>query len=81
MQPKLKAFTWVVAERPEVRGYYLMTGTADNLPWVVVAHLREFGSFVTGLLARFPGIGSFESSFALKQVRYQRALPLRDAGG
>lgn len=81
VQPNLKAFERAVAERPEVMECYLMTGTADYLLRVVVANLQEFESFVTGFLARVPGIGNIQSSFALKQVKYQTALPLGEVVG
>jgi len=81
VQPNLKAFEKAVAERPEVMECYLMTGTADYLLRVVVADLQEFESFVTGFLARVQGIGNIQSSFALKQVKYETALPLRDVEG
>jgi DNA-binding Lrp family transcriptional regulator len=69
-----------VAGRPEVMECYLMTGSSDYLLRVVVADLDEFQRFVTGFLARIAGVNSIQSSFALKQVKYQTALPLNRTG-
>ena len=72
----LSAFEQAVVERPEVMECYLMTGVSDYLLRVVVADLDEFQVFVTNFLSRLPGVGGIQSSVALKQVKYQTALPL-----
>ena len=56
-----------------------MTGASDDLLRVVVADLDAFQKFVTEFVARIPGVGNIQSSFALKQVKYKTALPIRDA--
>ena len=35
-----------------------------------------FERFILEFLSRVPGVGNIKSSFALKQVKYQTALPL-----
>jgi len=72
----LIAFEKAVVERPEVMECYLMTGTSDYLLRVVVYDLQENERFVTNVLSRIPGVGSIQSSVALKQVKYSTALPL-----
>jgi DNA-binding Lrp family transcriptional regulator len=72
----LKAFEEAVVSRPEVMECYLMTGQSDYLLRVVVADLDEFQRFVTEFLSKIPAVGSIQSSVALKQVKYQTALPL-----
>ncbi len=76
VQSSLVAFEKAVTARPEVMECYLMTGTSDYLLRVVVPDLQEFQKFVTGVMSRIPGVGSIQSSFALKQVKYSTALPL-----
>ena len=71
----LTEFERAVAERLEVMECYLMTGASDYLLRVVVYDLHEFQRFVTDL-SRIPGVGNIPSSVALKQVKYNRALPL-----
>jgi DNA-binding Lrp family transcriptional regulator len=55
---------------------YLMTGDADYLLRVIVPDLQALEQFILGFLSRVPGVGNIKSSFALKQVKYQTALPL-----
>jgi DNA-binding Lrp family transcriptional regulator len=55
---------------------YLMTGEADYLLRVVVPDLQALERFILNFLSRVPGVGNIKSSFALKQVKYQTALPL-----
>jgi hypothetical protein len=73
----LDVFEARIADMPEVMECYLMSGDADYLLRVVVrdtAHLRDF---IVGHLSETPGVSQIRSSFALKQVKYQTALPLR----
>ena len=76
IEPALEAFEKAVRERPEVMECYLMTGDADYLLRVVVPDVPAFERFVVDFLSRAPGVGNIKSSFALKQVKYQTALPL-----
>jgi len=55
---------------------YLMTGDADYLLRVVVTDIQALERFIVDELTRIPGIASIRSSFALKQVKYDTALPL-----
>ena len=86
IEPALEAFEKAVRERPEVMECYLMTGDADYLLRVVVPDIQQLEDFILKFLTRMPGVGNIRSSFALKQVKYQTALPLpstvstRDAG-
>ena len=76
IEPALQIFEKAVRERPEVMECYLMTGDADYLLRVVVADVPAFERFILDFLSRVPGVGNIKSSFALKQVKYQTALPL-----
>ena len=77
VEPALEAFERAVRERPEVMECYLMTGDADYLLRVLVPDVPAFERFILEFLSRVPGVGNIKSSFALKQVKYQTALPLR----
>ena len=72
----LEHFERAIRDRPEVMECYLMTGDADYLLRVVVPDVQALEHFIVGFLSRIPGIGQIRSSFALKQVKYQTALPL-----
>ncbi|HYG54860.1 MAG TPA: Lrp/AsnC family transcriptional regulator [Burkholderiales bacterium] len=76
VEPALDAFEKAVRERPEVMECYLMTGDADYLLRVLVPDVPAFERFILDFLSRVPGVGNIKSSFALKQVKYQTALPL-----
>ena len=76
VEPALEAFEKAVRERPEVMECYLMTGDADYLLRVLVPDVPAFERFILDFLSRVPGVGNIKSSFALKQVKYQTALPL-----
>ena len=78
IEPALEAFEKAVRDRPEVMECYLMTGDADYLLRVLVADVPAFERFILDFLSRVPGVGNIKSSFALKQVKYQTALPLPD---
>jgi Lrp/AsnC family transcriptional regulator, leucine-responsive regulatory protein len=76
IESALGVFEKAVRERPEVMECYLMTGDADYLLRVVVPDVPAFERFILDFLSRVPGVGNIKSSFALKQVKYQTALPL-----
>lgn len=76
VEPALETFERAVRERPEVMECYLMTGDADYLLRVLVPDVPAFERFILEFLSRVPGVGNIKSSFALKQVKYQTALPL-----
>jgi DNA-binding Lrp family transcriptional regulator len=81
IEPALEAFEKAMRARPEVMECYLMTGDADYLLRVVVPDVPAFERFILDFLSRVPGVGNIKSSFALKQVKYQTALPLSQRGG
>ena len=76
IEPALETFERAIRDRPEVMECYLMTGDADYLLRVVVPDLQAVEHFILYFLSRVPGVGNIRSSFALKQVKYQTALPL-----
>ena len=78
IEQSLANFERSIRDRPEVIECYLMTGDADYLLRVVMRDLPAFERFMLDHLTKIPGIASIKSSFALKQVKYQTALPLPD---
>ena len=81
IEPALEVFESAIRERPEVMECYLMTGESDYLLRVVVPDLQALEHFILNFLSRVPGVGNIKSSFALKQVKYQTALPLPAEAG
>ena len=76
VESALERFENAIRSRPEVMECYLMTGDADYLIRVVVADIQALEEFILKFLTKLPGVGNIKSSFALKQVKYQTALPL-----
>lgn len=72
----LEVFEQAIGSHPEVMECYLMTGDADYLIRVVVPDVQSLERFIVESLTRIPGIANIRSSFALKQVKYETALPL-----
>jgi Lrp/AsnC family leucine-responsive transcriptional regulator len=72
----LESFEDTVRQFPQVMECYLMTGDADYLLRVVVSDVEALQAFIVEELTRLPGIASIRSSFALKQVKYETALPI-----
>jgi Lrp/AsnC family leucine-responsive transcriptional regulator len=76
IESALERFEQAMRERPEVMECYLMTGDSDYLIRIVVSDVQALERFIVDFLSRVPGVGNIKSSFALKQVKYQTALPL-----
>jgi len=81
VESALERFENAIRGRPEVMECYLMTGDADYLIRVVVADIQVLEEFILKFLTKLPGVGNIKSSFALKQVKYQTALPLPVVAG
>lgn len=75
----LDAFQNAVKSFPEVMECYLMTGNSDYLLRVVMPDLESYERFLGEKLTRIPGIGSIQTSFALKPVVARTELPLAEA--
>jgi Lrp/AsnC family leucine-responsive transcriptional regulator len=77
VETALEAFEHAIRARPEVMECYLMTGEAHYL-LRVVPDVPSLERFIVEFLSKLPGMGNIKSSFALKQVKYNTALPLHD---
>jgi DNA-binding Lrp family transcriptional regulator len=76
IESELERFQTAMGNCPEVMECYLMTGDADYLLRVVVSDMKGLERFIVDELSRIPGVKNIRSAFALKQVKYQTALPL-----
>lgn len=72
----LDNFETAINAYPEVMECYLMSGDSDYLLRVVVSDIQALQSLLDKL-TQIPGIANVRSSFALKSVRYETALPVR----
>ncbi|MAK55475.1 MAG: ArsR family transcriptional regulator [Pusillimonas sp.] len=76
IEKSLERFQNAIRNYPEVMECYLMTGDSDYLLRVVVPDIQALERFIIDELSKIPGVSNIKSSFALKQVKYQTALPL-----
>lgn len=72
----LALFEAAVSGFPEVMECYLMTGEADYQLRVVVGSLAEYEDFLRHRLTRIAGVAQVTTSFALRPVVYETALPV-----
>ncbi|EOC1167889.1 Lrp/AsnC family transcriptional regulator [Cronobacter sakazakii] len=70
-------FVAVVEEMPEVLGFWRMAGEYDYLMRVQVADMKSYDDFYKCLVNRVPGLSDVTSSFAMEQIKYTTALPLK----
>ena len=70
-------FVAVVEEMPEVLGFWRMAGEYDYLMRVQVADMKRYDDFYKRLVNRVPGLSDVTSSFAMEQIKYTTALPLK----
>jgi Lrp/AsnC family transcriptional regulator, leucine-responsive regulatory protein len=72
----VERFEGAIRERPEVLECYELTGSADYLLKIVVPDMRGYHEFLHNVLLRIPGVATFNTSVALREVKYDVALPL-----
>jgi Lrp/AsnC family transcriptional regulator, leucine-responsive regulatory protein len=77
VESALDNFEAAMKKYSEVMECYLMTGDSDYLIRVVVEDVDALQHFIVQNLSKIRGIANIRSSFALKQVKYSTALPLR----
>ena len=77
VESALENFEAIITRYTEVMECYLMTGDSDYLIRVVVEDVQELQRFIVQELSKIRGVANIRSSFALKQVKYSTALPLR----
>ena len=72
----LEAFERSVCERREIVECFSMSGERDYKLRVVVRDVAHYERFLKKVLLHLPGVGSINSSFALKSVKLTTQLPL-----
>lgn len=75
---ELGVFEDAMARFPEVMECYLTTGEADYMLRVIVPNLGALQEIIVERLSRIEGVANIRSSFALKQVKYKTAYPIRE---
>lgn len=72
----LEAFEETVQAIPEVVECYSTSGEKDYVLRVVVESVEHYERLMKQTLIHLPNIGSINSAFALKQVKFTTQLPL-----
>ncbi|SFU97038.1 Lrp/AsnC family transcriptional regulator [Pseudoduganella namucuonensis] len=62
--------------RPEVMECYEVTGTSDYMVKLVVRDMNAYHDFLHNVLLKLPGVSNVNTSVALREVKYETALPL-----
>lgn len=75
-EQELARFERTVGDLPEVMECYLMTGDSDYLLRVAVEDVNALRSFILTRLTTIKGVSNIRSSLALKQIKYETALPI-----
>lgn len=74
----VERFEEEVMRHPEILECYAMTGEADYLLRVVVPEVSAYDRFLQDFIFRLPGVDHVKSHFALREVKYDTALPLAE---
>ncbi len=74
----LERFHAVLRQFPEIVEAYRMSGQVDYLLRVAVPDIESYDRFYKELIGRIP-LTDVSSSFAMEQIKYSTALPLKFA--
>jgi Lrp/AsnC family leucine-responsive transcriptional regulator len=78
---RFESFEKAISTMPEVIECMIVTGqTADFLLKVVVRDMQHYEKFLLGNLTRLEGVSGVHSSFVLRDLVKNTALPLDQAG-
>ncbi len=72
----LAQFEDAVRDRPEIVECYAITGDSDFILKIHVESIRAYERLLNDVLFRIPGVKHIKSSFTLREVKYDTALPL-----
>jgi DNA-binding Lrp family transcriptional regulator len=75
-QDSLAAFEQAVKNRPEILECYAITGDADFILKVHVPNIRAYDRLLNEVIFRIPGVKHVKSSFTLREIKHDTALPL-----
>lgn len=76
----VEAFEQLAASCPEIMECASITGEADYVIKVVASDMKAYDRFLQDKLFKLKGISGVRSNVVLKEVKYETALPLPQAG-
>ncbi len=72
----LLEFERAIKDQPEIVECYAVTGDADFMLKVYVPNIRAYDRFLNDVVFQIPGVVHVKSSFTLREVKNDTALPL-----
>lgn len=72
----LEAFEAAVNDHPEIVECFSMSGDSDYVMRVLAQSIEDYERFLKKTLLHLPGVGSINSSFALKTVKLTTDVPV-----
>lgn len=72
----VEKFEEAVRAAPQIMECYAVTGDADFLLKVAVPDVAGYDRFLHEFVFSLPGVGQVHSNLALREVKYETALPL-----
>lgn len=72
----LERFEAMVHEHPQIVECFAMSGQSDYIMRILARSVSDYEKFARTTLLRFPGVGSINSSFALKTVKIAPGIPI-----
>lgn len=75
-QDHTKAFEAAVKACPEVLQCYAVTGDADYVLRVIIPNMAAYDTFLNENIFTLPGVNQVKSNFALREVKYETAIPV-----
>lgn len=75
-QDHTKEFEAAVQSFPEVLQCYAVTGNADYVLRVVIPNMAAYDKFLSEKIFTLPGVNQVKSNFALREVKYDTAIPV-----
>ena len=69
-------FAAAIRDRPEVMECFFTTGDADILLRVAIPSVSAYDKFLEDFVFSAPGISQVRSNFALRQIKFETALPI-----
>ncbi len=69
-------FADLMQEQPEVMECFFTTGAADIILRVATPSVAAYDHFLENVIFNAPGVSQIHSDFALRQIKFETALPL-----
>ena len=75
-QEMYENFQSIVKKLPEVMECYALTGDADFLLKIRVPSVKAYDQLLNNHIFSIPGVSHVKSSFTLREIKYETALPI-----